>query len=166
MGHIWSKAFPTCNWFNFPTLFLHSLDCIWHMLLLCFFSVSLNSWKKKSVQHDHAPLEEVKPTTCAPQNFQHGLAGITVSPSLKRTPSISTTEKGFSVASCLISAFMLWLMCLAQTTWKPSVWLHGGETKEHLRWTLWPMSSAVITGREGRDGTASESRFGQLLKSQ
>lgn len=48
MGHIWSKAFPNCNWFNFPTLFLHSLDCIWHMLLLCFFSVSLNSWKKKN----------------------------------------------------------------------------------------------------------------------
>lgn len=47
MGHIWSKAFPNCNWFNFPTLFLHSLDCIWHMLLLCVFSVSLNSWKKK-----------------------------------------------------------------------------------------------------------------------
>lgn len=58
--------------------------------------------------------------------------------------------------SCLISAFMLWPMCLAQTTWKPSAWLHGGGMKEHLRWTLWPMSSGVMTGRDGRDGRAAE----------
>lgn len=84
-----------------------------------------------------------------------GLAGITVSPSLKWTPSISTSEKAFSVDSCLISAFMLWPMCLAQTTWKPRGWLQGGGTKVHLRWTLWPTSSGVIRGRDGRDGTAA-----------
>lgn len=57
--------------------------------------------------------------------------------------------------SCLISAFMLWPMCLAQTTWKPRGWLHDGGTKVHLRWTLWPTSSGVITGRDGRAGTAA-----------
>lgn len=51
---------------------------------------------------------------------------------------------------------MLWPMCLAQTTWKARDWLHGGGTKEHLRWTLWPMSSGVMTGLEGREGTAAE----------
>lgn len=84
------------------------------------------------------------------------LAGITVSPSLKWTPSISLREKGFAVDSCPISAFMLWPMRLAQTTWKPSGALQGGGVKEHLRWTLWPTSSGVITGRDGRGGTAAE----------
>lgn len=101
-------------------------------------------------------LERVKPCTCAPESVGvHGPAGITVSPSLKWTPSISAREKGFSVVSCRISAFMLLPMCLAQTTWKASGWLHAGRTKEHLRWTLWPMSSGVITGRDGSDGTAA-----------
>lgn len=60
--------------------------------------------------------------------------------------------------SCLTSAFMLWLMCRAQTTWKPSGWLHGGGTNEHLRWTLGPMSSGLIVGRDGSEGTAAENR--------
>lgn len=83
------------------------------------------------------------------------LAGITISPSLKWTPSISARAKGFSVDSCLISAFMLWPMRLAQTTWKPRGWLQGGGSKEHLRWTLWPTSSGVITGRDGSAGLAA-----------
>lgn len=118
------------------------------LLCLCFV-------RQKRGQHDPwlmLPARGVKPTTCAPRNFQQGLAGITVSPSLKWTPSISAREKGFNVDSCLISAFMLWPMCLAQTTWKPSCWLDSGGMKEHLKWTLWPMSSGVITGRDGRDG--------------
>lgn len=86
----------------------------------------------------------------------HSLAGITISPSLKWTPSISARAKGFSVDSCLISTFMLWPMCLAQTTWKPRGWLQGGGVKEHLKWTLWPMSSGVITGRDGSEGLAAE----------
>lgn len=28
--------------------------------------------------------------------------------------------------------------------------------KEHLRWTLWPMSSGAITGRDGSEGLAAE----------
>lgn len=105
------------------------------------------------------PPDGVKPSQTPPPGPRGALrlilAGITVSPSLKWTPSISTSEKSFSVDSCLISAFMLWPMCLAQTTWKPRGWLHGGGTKVHLSWTLWPASSGVITGRDGRDGTAA-----------
>lgn len=85
----------------------------------------------------------------------HGMAGITVSPSLKRMPSISAREKLLLVVSCRISAFMLWLMCLAHTTWKVSGWLHGGGTKAHLRWTLWPTSSGVMTGLDSRGGATA-----------
>lgn len=162
-----SEAFPTCNWFNFPALLLLSLNGIRHMLPLCLCFVSLNPAKKRSVWSKAYAARWRGQTLhmCSLKlSALSGLAGITVSPSLKWRPSISTTEKGFSVESCLISAFMLWPMCLAQTTWKPSVWLHGGGMKEHLRWTLWPMSSGVITGRDGRDGTAAESTDRGLKK--
>lgn len=53
---------------------------------------------------------------------------------------------------------MLWPMCRAQTTWKPSGWLHSGGTNEHLRWTLGPMSSGPSVGRDGSEGTASANR--------
>lgn len=158
MGSMWSETFPACKWFNSPTLLLPSLNLIGQTLPLCLCCASLNPGKRSSAWSAAyvAPLEGVKPSACAPRDSQHSLAGITVSPSLKWTPSISARAKGFSVDSCLISAFMLCPMCLAQTTWKPRGWLHGGGTKEHLRWTLCPMSSGVITGRDGSDGAAAE----------
>lgn len=48
MGSMWSEAFPTCNWFNFPALLLPSLNGIWHMLPLCLCFVRLNPGKKRS----------------------------------------------------------------------------------------------------------------------
>lgn len=45
---MWSEAFPTCNWFNFPALFLLSLNGIWHTLPLCLYFVRLNPSRKRS----------------------------------------------------------------------------------------------------------------------
>lgn len=56
------------------------------------------------------------------------------------------------------STFILWLIRLAQTTKKPSGWLHGGGMKEHLRWTLWPTSSGEMVGRDRRGGMAAGRR--------
>lgn len=70
MGSMWSEAFPACKWFNSPTLLLPSLNGIGQTLPLCLCYASLNPGKRSSVWSSAyvAPLEGVKPSTCAPRD--------------------------------------------------------------------------------------------------
>lgn len=47
MGPMWSGAFPTCNWFHFPTFLLLDPDGAWHTKSLSMFSTKLNPGSKE-----------------------------------------------------------------------------------------------------------------------